>query len=220
MYLQNMSISTGVHTLTVKLKDSQAPGPTAELVNRKFEFTTEEANVFPEANKYYISATDDTIEVALFSPEDNITSVQITAPNGDIVARSEQESEAIPQKEDPRYSGIGNEYEYETDILYKTIWVLPTEKNALEIGNYDIRLTLDSGSDMLLSNVIEVSTKAVVTKCTLGMDYDNTSNFVYLYIQELVLILPRFALTLKIRRHLQFYLLQELTIRLYNRDLL
>lgn len=181
--LQNMSISTGVHTLTVKLKDSQAPDPTAELVNRKFEFTTEEANVFPEANKYYISATDDTIEVALFSPEDNITSVQITAPNGDIVARSEQESEAIPQKEDPRYSGIGNEYEYETDILYKTIWVLPTEKNALEIGNYDIRLTLDSGSDMLLSNVIEVSTKAVVTKCTLGMDYDNTSNFVYLYIQ-------------------------------------
>lgn len=181
--LQDMNIPTGVHTLTVKLIDTKAADPISELVSIKFEFTIEEANVFPEADKYYISATDDMIEVALFSPEDNIDSIQITAPNGDIVARSERRSEAILQKEDPRYLGIGNEYEYKEGILYKTIWVLPTEKNALEIGNYDIRLTLDSSSDMLLSNVIEVSTKAVVTKCVLGTDYDNTSGFVYLYIQ-------------------------------------
>lgn len=181
--LQDRNISTGTHTLTVKLIDLKAPVP--ELVSKKFEFTTEDANIFTEAKKYYISATDDMIEVTLFNPDDNIKSVQITAPNGDIVARSEQESPAIaiPQKEDPRYSGVGNGYEYQKEILYKTTWVLPTEKNALEIGNYDLRLTLDTGSDMLLSNVVEVSSKAVVTKCVLGTDYDNTSQFVYLYIQ-------------------------------------
>ncbi len=181
--LQGMDVLTGTHTLTVKLIDPTAPDAISELVSRKLEFTIEEANVFTEAEKYFISATDDTIEVALFNPDDNITSVQITAPNGDIVARSNQKSPAVPQREDPRYTGIGNGYEYKEDILYKTTWILPTEKNALEVGNYDVRLTLDSGSDMLLGNVVEVSSKAVVTKCTLGMDYDNTSNFVYLYIQ-------------------------------------
>ncbi len=182
--LQDKNISIGSHTLTVKLIDSLTSEPVNELVSKKFEFRTEAANIFLEADKYYISTTEDTIEVTLYNPEeDNIKSVQITAPNGDIVARSEQISSEVPQNEDPRYSGIGNGYKYEGNILYKTTWVLPIEKNALEIGNYDIRLILKDNSDMLLGNVIEVSSKAVVTKCVLGTDYDNTSGFVYLYIQ-------------------------------------
>lgn len=182
--LQDKNISIGSHTLTVKLIDLLTSEPVNELVSKKFEFRTEAANIFLEADKYYISTTEDTIEVTLYNPEeDNIKSVQITAPNGDIVARSEQISSEVPQNEDPRYSGIGNGYKYEGNILYKTTWVLPIEKNALEIGNYDIRLILKDNSDMLLGNVIEVSSKAVVTKCVLGTDYDNTSGFVYLYIQ-------------------------------------
>ncbi|MDE7321998.1 MAG: hypothetical protein K2N73_04590 [Lachnospiraceae bacterium] len=177
-------ISEGTHHLTVKLKDTSIPDGEYLVSRDNIAFEIERVdNVFTEADKYYISSTDDTIEVAFYNPADDIESVQITAANGDVVARSGQRSPAVDQIEDPRYTGIGNGYEYPDTILHKTTWVLPTEKNALEIGNYDIRLTLEGGTERMISNAVEVSSRAVVTKCVLGMDYDNTSNLIYLYIQ-------------------------------------
>lgn len=180
-------IEEGSHSLTVKLKDVRPNSATEGqyLVTREnIEFILEQVdNVFTEAEKYYVSSSDDTIEVTFFNPADDIESVHITASNGDIVARSNGRSKAVEQEEDPRYTRIGDGYSYEETILYKTTWVLSTDKNALEVGNYDIRLTLKNGTERMIPNVVEVSSKAVVTKCVLGTDYDNTSNFVYLYIQ-------------------------------------
>ncbi len=185
--LAQANISEGSHNLTVKLKDIKVGSATCNeyLVSREnIEFEIEQVdNVFTEAQKYFISSTDDVIEVAFFNPADDIESVQITAPNGDIVARSNERSIAVKQNEDPRYTGIGDGYKYSSAILYKTTWLLSTEKNTLETGNYDIRLILDGGTERMIPNAIEVSSRAVVTKCVLGTDYDNTSNFVYLYIQ-------------------------------------
>ena len=180
-------IEEGSHSLTVKLKDVRPNSATKDqyLVTREnIEFILEQVdNVFTEAEKYYVSSSDDTIEVTFFNPADDIESVHITASNGDIVARSNGRSKAVEQEEDPRYTRIGDGYSYGETILYKTTWVLSTDKNALEVGNYDIRLTLEDGTERMIPNVVEVSSKAVVTKCVLGIDYDNTSNFVYLYIQ-------------------------------------
>lgn len=180
-------IEEGSHSLTVKLKDVRPNSATKDqyLVTREnIEFILEQVdNVFTEAEKYYVSSSDDTIEVTFFNPADDIESVHITASNGDIVARSNGRSKAVEQEEDPRYTRIGDGYSYGETILYKTTWVLSTDKNALEVGNYDIRLTLEDGTERMIPNVVEVSSKAVVTKCVLGTDYDNTSNFVYLYIQ-------------------------------------
>ncbi len=177
-------LSEGTHHLTVKLKDTSVPDGEYLVSRDDIAFEIERVdNVFTEADKYYISSADDTIEVAFYNPADDIESVQITAANGDVVARSGQRSPAVGQVEDPRYTGIGNGYEYPDTILHKTTWVLPTEKNALEIGNYDIRLTLVGGTERMISNAVVVSSRAVVTKCVLGMDYDNTSNLIYLYIQ-------------------------------------
>ena len=182
--LGTADISEGTHRLTVKLKDTSVPDGEYLVSRDNIEFEIERVdNVFTEAEKYYISSEDDTIEVAFYNPTDDIESVQITAANGDIVARSTERSPAVDQVEDPRYTGIGDGYEYPDTILHKTTWVLPTEKNALEIGNYDIRLTLKGGTERMISNAVEVSSRAVVTKCVLGMDYDNTNNLIYLYIQ-------------------------------------
>ncbi len=181
------NIKEGSHSLTVKLKDTRQNSATGDqdLATREnIEFIIEQVdNVFTEAEKYYVSSSDDTIEVTFFNPSDDIKSVNITAPNGDIVADSNGISEAVEQYEDPRYTRIGDGYRYQKPILYKTTWVLSTDKNALEVGNYDIRLILEDGTERMIPNAVEVSSKAVVTKCVLGTDYDNTSNFVYLYIQ-------------------------------------
>lgn len=181
------NIEEGSHSLTVKLKDTRQNSATGDqdLATREnIEFIIEQVdNVFTEAEKYYVSSSDDTIEVTFFNPSDDIKSVNITAPNGDIVADSNGISEAVEQYEDPRYTRIGDGYRYQKPILYKTTWVLSTDKNALEVGNYDIRLILEDGTERMIPNAVEVSSKAVVTKCVLGTDYDNTSNFVYLYIQ-------------------------------------
>lgn len=185
--LKDQNISEGSHKLAVELIDDKVGSPTngETLVKREdIEFSIEKAdNVFTEVEKYYASSADDTIEVAFFNPENDIESVRITASNGDIVARSAGKSAAVPQNEDPRYTGIGDGYVYSGNILYKTTWVLPTEKNSLEVGNYDIRLTLVNGTERMIPDAVEVSSGAVITKCVLGMDYDNTSGFVYLYIQ-------------------------------------
>jgi len=181
------NIEEGSHSLTVKLKDERQNSATEGqyLVTREnIEFIVEQVdNVFTEAEKYYVSSSDDTIEVTFFNPSDDIESVNITAPNGDIVADSNGISKAVEQYEDPRYTRIGDGYIYDKTILYKTTWVLSTDKNALEVGNYDIRLMLKDGTERMIPNAVEVSSKAVVTKCVLGTDYDNTSEFVYLYIQ-------------------------------------
>lgn len=185
--LKNKNITEGSHKLAVELIDQKVGSATfGESLVKKDEipFIIEKVdNVFTEVSKYYVSAGDDTIEVAFYDPEDDIKSVRITASNGDTVAQSTKKSKAAAQKEDPRYTGIGDGYVYSGDILYKTVWVLPTEKNALEIGKYDIRLTLENGTERMIADAVEVSAGAVVTKCVLGMDYDNTSGYVYLYIQ-------------------------------------
>ncbi len=185
--LGGKKLSEGIHKLRVKFKDVNPNSSKVNtyLVVRDIEFEIEKVdNVFTEAERYFLSSSDDTIEVAFFNVKDDIESVKITASNGDIVARSgDKRSEPVLQKEDPRYTGIGDGYEYSEDILKKTTWVLTTEKNALEVGNYDIRLTNNDGTERMIPNVVEVSSRAVVTKCVLGTDYDNTSDLLYLYIQ-------------------------------------
>ncbi len=186
--LKDKNVSAGSHTLAVKLKDNEEGSATIgdDLATREnIEFEIERVdNVFTDVEKYYISATSETIELTFYNPDNNIDSVYVTAPNGDIVARSNENSQETVELEtkDPRYTGIGKEYEYSGFILYKSTWVLSIDKNALEIGNYDIRLTLDD-TERTITNAVEVSSKAVVSKCVLGIDYDNTSGFVYLYIQ-------------------------------------
>lgn len=189
--LQDKNVSTGSHTLTVKLKDNEKDSATKDkylAIRENIEFEIEQVdNVFTDVEKYYISATAETIELTFFSPAEDISSVHITAPNGDIVARSDKNNQEAGewQSEDPRYTDIGKEYKYSGNILYKSTWVLLTDKNALEIGNYDIRLILGdgTGTERVIPNAVEVSSKAVVSKCVLGVDYDNTSSFVYLYIR-------------------------------------
>lgn len=186
--LKDKNVSAGSHTLAVKLKDNEEGSATIgdDLATREnIEFEIERVdNVFTDVEKYYISATSETIELTFYNPDNNIDSVYVIAPNGDIVARSNENSQETVELEtkDPRYTGIGKEYEYSGCILYKSTWVLSIDKNALEIGNYDIRLTLDD-TERTITNAVEVSSKAVVSKCVLGIDYDNTSGFVYLYIQ-------------------------------------
>lgn len=184
--LGGKNLSEGIHKLNVKFKDVNRNSSKfgKYLVDRDIEFEIEKVdNVFTEAERYFLSSSDDTIEVAFFNVKNDIKSVKITASNGDIVARSEDSSEPVAQNEDPRYTGIGDGYEYSENILNKTTWVLTTEKNALEVGNYDIRLTNNDGTERMIPNVVEVSSRAVVTKCVLGTDYDNTSDLLYLYIQ-------------------------------------
>ncbi|MDE7184761.1 MAG: hypothetical protein K2O40_09880, partial [Lachnospiraceae bacterium] len=185
--LSDKNLSEGRHKLSVKFKDINTNSATNEqyLVVRNIDFEIEKVdNVFTEAERYFLSSSDDTIEVAFFNVKDDIDSVKITASNGDIVARSgEERSTIVPQKEDPRYTYIGDGYEYSKNILNKTTWVLTTEKNALEVGNYDIRLMNKNGTERMIPNAVEVSSRAVVTKCVLGTDYDNTSDLLYLYIQ-------------------------------------
>ncbi len=185
--LRSKNLSEGLHRLSVKFKDvnPNSSKKNQYLVIRDIEFEIEKVdNVFTEAERYFLASSDDSIEVAFFNVKDDIKSVKITASNGDIVALSgEERSKAVPQKKDPRYTGIGDGYEYSDNILNKTTWVLTTEKNALEVGNYDIRLTNNDGTERMIPNVVEVSSRAVVTKCVLGTDYDNTSDLLYLYIQ-------------------------------------
>ena len=185
--LRSKNLSEGLHRLSVKFKDvnPNSSKKNQYLVIRDIEFEIEKVdNVFTEAERYFLASSDDSIEVAFFNVKDDIKSVKITASNGDIVALSgEERSKAVPQKKDPRYTGIGDGYEYSDNILNKTTWVLTTEKNALEVGNYDIRLTNDKGEERMIPNIVEVSSRAVVTKCALGTDYDNTSGLLYLYIQ-------------------------------------
>lgn len=184
--LEDKKLSEGIHKLSVKFKDVNPNSSKVDtyLVVRHIEFEIEKVdNVFTEAERYFLSSSDDTIEVAFFNVKNDIKSVKITASNGDIVARSEDSSGPVAQNEDPRYTGIGDGYEYSENILNKTTWVLTTEKNALEVGNYDIRLTNDDGTERMIPNAVEVSSRAVVTKCVLGTDYDNTSDLLYLYIQ-------------------------------------
>jgi len=188
------NISAGSHTLIVKLKDDVKGSVTngQDLVSiEDIGFEIEQVDsVFTEVEKYYLSATNETIELTFYNPNNDISSVSVIAPNGDIVARSNSNSqrpeEPERERKDPRYIGIGKEYNYgdkDTTILYKSTWVLPIEKNALEIGNYDIQLILKDNTERTITNAVEVSSKAVVSKCVLGIDYDNTSSFVYLYIQ-------------------------------------
>ena len=134
--LGGKKLSEGIHKLRVKFKDVNPNSSKVDtyLVVRDIEFEIEKVdNVFTEAERYFLSSSDDTIEVAFFNVKDDIESVKITASNGDIVARSgDKRSEPVLQKEDPRYTGIGDGYEYSEDILKKTTWVLTTEKNALD----------------------------------------------------------------------------------------
>lgn len=182
------SISAGSHTLIVKLTDNVEGSVTYEdeLVSiEDIGFEIEQVDsVFTEVEKYYLSAANETIELTFYNPNNDIYSVSVTAPNGDIVASSASNSQKPEEeKKDPRYTGIGKEYDYGGTILYKSTWVLPIEKNALELGNYDIQLKLKDGTERTITNAVEVSSKAVVSKCVLGIDYDNTSGYIYLYIQ-------------------------------------
>ena len=109
--LGGKKLSEGIHKLRVKFKDVNPNSSKVDtyLVVRDIEFEIEKVdNVFTEAERYFLSSSDDTIEVAFFNVKDDIESVKITASNGDIVARSgDKRSEPVLQKEDPRYTGIG-----------------------------------------------------------------------------------------------------------------
>lgn len=180
--LNKSDVEAGTHTLKVVLSSTGANGSETELVNRVATFKTADTSVFLEKNKYYMGASDESLEITVFDIADDIQSIELVR-NGETVASSESAATAIGQNTDPRYGGIGNNLEIQDNILYKSVWSLKNLKNSLDSGTYTIQVTFTDGATMSFSNAVEVSADAVVTKCTIGADYDNTSEYVYLYIQ-------------------------------------
>lgn len=175
------SFETGEHELDVVLSTG-ADADKTQLVERMARFKTEETNVFLEKSKYYMGASDESLEITAFAAEDDIKSVELVR-NGETVAKSADGAVAVGQSKDPRYSGIGDNLEIHDNIIYKSVWTLQNLKNSLDAGNYNVHVTFTDNTVMDFYNIVEVSADAVVTKCTIGADYDNTSEYVYLYIQ-------------------------------------
>ncbi|MBQ2257871.1 MAG: hypothetical protein II247_04240 [Lachnospiraceae bacterium] len=148
-------------------------------------FKSNDTSVFLEKDKYYMGTADESLELTVFDIVANdIQSIELVK-NGETVASLEGSAPtATGQKTDPRYSGIGKDLEINSNnILFKSVWTLKSLKNSLDSGTYTIQVTFTSGMTMNFSNAVEVSVDAVVTKCTIGADYDNTSEYIYLYIQ-------------------------------------
>lgn len=185
--LNKSDVVAGTHTLKAELSTIEAGSNTKTVRFSQIKsFKSNDTSVFLEKNKYYMGASDDSLEITVFDTTDNHIQFIELVKNGETVASSEGSAPtAIGQKTDPRYSGIGKDLAIKENenILYKSVWSLKNLKNSLDSGTYTIQVTLTDGATMSFSNAVEVSADAVVTKCTIGADYDNTSEYVYLYIQ-------------------------------------
>ena len=174
------NVPAGTHILKVVLSTGTDETKT-ELVNRVARFETEDTGLFLEKSKYYMGASDESLEITAFSAANDIQSMELVR-NGETVAKATDQV-VTGEKTDPRYSGIGKDLEIHDSILYKSVWSLQNLKNSLDTGSYSIHITFTNGATVDLNNAVEVASKAIVTKCTIGADYDNTSEYVYLYIQ-------------------------------------
>lgn len=179
------------HTLSLTLLRESASGSERELVTREAIFSVMEQDIFPEKTPYYMGTADDNVEITVFNTADDIETM-VLSNNGETVAAPAEG--AVPaktsMKTDPRYTGICSEYEFPAEVLsqsgvllYKSAWVLTNLKNAIDLGSYNLHITFTNGETMDLSNAVSITSDAVVTNCTIAVDYDNTSPYAYLFIQ-------------------------------------
>ncbi len=187
--------SSNRHNLLLTLTRKTADGGTRELVRRVAIFETQDQPIFLEKTPYYMGASDDSVEVTIFNTADDISRIALSN-NGETVAAPTQDSIPVKKqvKTDPRYTGICSDYEFpnelldevlqQTDVLlYKSTWTLSNLKNAIDLGSYNLNLVFDTGETMDISGAVSITSEAVVTNCTVAMDYDNTSPYAYLFIQ-------------------------------------
>ena len=179
------------HNLSLSLTKETADGGIRELVKREAVFTTIEQEIFLEKTPYYMGVSDDSVEVTIFDTADDIAQIALSN-NGETVAAPTEDSEPVKDsiKTDPRYTGICSEYEFPKEILngtnvllYKSVWTLTNLKNAIDLGSYNLNLIFDNGETMDISGAVSITADAVVTNCTVAVDYDNTSPYAYLFIQ-------------------------------------
>lgn len=179
------------HKVQLTLTKPTAAGGISELVKREARFTTVEQNIFLEKIPYYMGASDENVEVTIFNTADDIEQIELSN-NGEKVAAPTEGSRPVktPIKTDPRYTGICKDYEFSNDLLatsgvllYKSVWTLTNLKNAIDLGSYNLNLIFDTGETMNISGAVTITSDAVVTNCTVAVDYDNTSPYAYLFIQ-------------------------------------
>lgn len=179
------------HKIQLTLTKPTAAGDTSELVKREARFTVVEQDIFLEKTPYYMGASDESVEITIFNTADDIEQIELSN-NGEKVAAPTEDSSPVKTtiKTDPRYTGICKGYEFPNDILttsdvllYKSVWTLTNLKNAIDLGSYNLNLIFDSGETMNLSGAVTITSDAVVTNCTVAVDYDNTSPYAYLFIQ-------------------------------------
>ncbi len=188
---QLVSTSSNAHTMSLALTRLSASGEKRELVKRQAVFTVVEQEIFLEKTPYYMGVSDDSVEVTIFNTADDIERIALSN-NGETVAAPTKDSVVIkePIKTDPRYTGICSGYVFPEVILpqtgvllYKSVWTLTNLKNAIDLGNYNLNLVFTNEETMDISNAVSITADAVVTNCTIAVDYDNTSPYAYLFIQ-------------------------------------
>lgn len=179
------------HKLRITLTKPTAAGDASELVKREARFTIAEQDIFLEKTPYYMGASDENVEITIFNTADDIEQIELSN-NGEKVAAPTEGSSPVKTtiKADPRYTGICKGYEFPNDILatsnvllYKSVWTLTNLKNAIDLGSYNLNLIFVTGETMNLSGAVTITSDAVVTNCTVAVDYDNTSPYAYLFIQ-------------------------------------
>ena len=188
--LKKSDLTAASHSIEVKLTRDTAAVKDSELITRKANFTVVEQEIFLEQTPYYMGASDDNVDITIFSTENDIKQIELSN-NGEKVATSPEGNSFEKVTADPRYTGICKDYEFpneilaETDdaLLYKSVWTLTNLKNAIELGNYNLNLVFDGGGTMNVSGAVTITSEAVVTNCTVAVDYDNTDSYAYLFIQ-------------------------------------
>ena len=179
------------HKIRVILTKETAGEAIRELVRREAVFTIAEQDIFLEKTPYYMGVSDENVEVTIFNTADDIDRVALSN-NGETVAAPTEDSVPVKAsiKTDPRYTGICKDYEFPDDILpaskvllYKSTWTLTNLKNAIDLGNYNLHIIFDNEDTMDLNGAVSITSDAVVTNCTIAVDYDNTSPYAYLFIQ-------------------------------------
>ncbi|MDE7266470.1 MAG: hypothetical protein K2N89_03285, partial [Lachnospiraceae bacterium] len=179
------------HKIQLTLTKPTAAGDISELVKREARFTVVEQDIFLEKTPYYMGASDESVEVTIFNTADDIKQIELSN-NGEKVAAPTEGSSPVKTtiKTDPRYTGICKGYEFPNAILttpnvllHKSVWTLTNLKNAIDLGSYNLNLIFDGGETMNLSGAVTITSDAVVTNCTVAVDYDNTSPYAYLFIQ-------------------------------------
>jgi len=178
------------HTIRLTLSKTTAGGEKRELVKREAVFNTVQQDIFLEKMPYYMGVSDESVEVTIFNAADDIERISLSN-NGETVAAPASDSETVKTtiKTDPRYTGICSNYEFPEDILdnqvllHKSAWTLTNLKNAIDLGSYNLNLVFNTGETMDISGAVSITSDAVVTNCTIAVDYDNTSPYAYLFIQ-------------------------------------